>query len=252
MARILVIDDETNIRLMIRLTLQHVGHLVEGAADGPEGLNAFGQGTDWDLVLLDQRMPGMEGLDVLREICQRQPDARVIMITAFGTIDLAVDAMRAGARDFLRKPFTVEILRSAVDAALGHPPTDPARPLQVGAPLTFSLSTINGFWIESYPGDRIHGSGEWRYLFSVSNPSQEQRQCQVIIPAYIVELTRAYSDREQFPGGDRFWQALCEEVLANYLWQTSEFPPDDAIRIEDLTPGMRRWVDAVVAYDERR
>src|SRR5438034_8537810 len=104
MARILVIDDEHNIRTMIRLALQHVGHTVETAADGLEGLEKFGNGTAWDLTLLDQRMPGMEGLEVLREIRQRDSQAQVVMITAFGTIDLAVEAMKSGATDFLRKP----------------------------------------------------------------------------------------------------------------------------------------------------
>ena len=93
MARILLIDDEGNLRLMIRLALQHAGHTVETAADGPEGLAKFGEGAGWDLTLLDQRMPGMEGMEVLREIRRREPEAKVIMITAFGTIDLAGEAM---------------------------------------------------------------------------------------------------------------------------------------------------------------
>ena len=64
MARILIVDDENNIRMMVRLALQHVGHTVETAADGAEGLQKFGNGSNFDLVLLDQRMPGLEGLDV--------------------------------------------------------------------------------------------------------------------------------------------------------------------------------------------
>ena len=103
MARILVIDDESNVRMMLRLALRHTGHDVETASDGYEGLDRFGDGADWDLVLLDQRMPGLEGLEVLREIRKRAPNARVIMVTAFGTIDLAAEAMAAGATDFLRK-----------------------------------------------------------------------------------------------------------------------------------------------------
>ena len=70
-------------------------------------------------MLLDQRMPGMDGLEVLREIRKRDPQARVIMATAFGTIDLAVEAMKSGATDFLRKPFTAETLRGAVRGRAG-------------------------------------------------------------------------------------------------------------------------------------
>src|SRR5689334_9257581 len=114
MARILMVDDEHNIRMMIRLALQHDGHTVEAAADGSEGLEKFGDGSAWDLVLLDQRMPGLEGMAVLRQMRYYDADARVIMITAFGTVDLAVDAMKAGATDFLRKPFTADTLRGAI------------------------------------------------------------------------------------------------------------------------------------------
>src|SRR5688572_8246742 len=118
MARILVVDDEHNVRLMIRLALQHVGHTVALAADGPEGLDKFGDGTAWDLTLLDHRMPGIEGLEVLREMRRRDVNAKVIMITAFGTIDLAIEAMKAGAMDFLRKPFKADTLRGTVQAVL--------------------------------------------------------------------------------------------------------------------------------------
>ena len=117
MARILIVDDENNIRMMVRLALQHVGHTVETAADGTEGLQKFGSGSSFDLVLLDQRMPGMEGLDVLKQMRYQHPAAKIIMATAFGTIDLAVDAMKSGATDFLRKPFTAETLRGAVQTA---------------------------------------------------------------------------------------------------------------------------------------
>src|SRR6266700_3156261 len=97
MAKIIVIDDESNIRMMIRFSLQHVGHEVDLAIDGEDGLRMYRDGQKYDLVLLDQRMEGMVGLEVLKEIRLRNPFARVIMITAYGTVDLAVDAMKAGA-----------------------------------------------------------------------------------------------------------------------------------------------------------
>src|ERR1044071_1648118 len=128
MARILVIDDESNIRMMIRLALER---------EGP-----------WDLILLDQRMPDKTGLEILRELREKEKDVRIIMITAFGTIDLAVDAMKAGATDFLRKPFTVDILRGAVKAALSdHSATGPE-----DEAVTYAETLLNGFRIEFKTG----------------------------------------------------------------------------------------------------
>jgi CheY-like chemotaxis protein len=246
MARILVIDDETNIRMMIRLALQHVGHEVDTAPDGPEGLEKFGTGIGWELVLLDQRMPGMEGLEVLREIRRRNPDARVIVITAFGTIDLAVDAMKAGATDFLRKPFTAEVLRGAVQAALAAESAGQTA-LEPPAPVTFALTTLNGYRIESHPGPGVKTGGEIRHAFTVRSPAGEARECSVLLPAYVVELVKAHTDREAMPGGDRFWQALCEEALANFVWQNSDFPPDGFLQVDDLNTGLRRWIDTVLS-----
>jgi DNA-binding NtrC family response regulator len=116
--RILIIDDEENIRRVTRLTLQAAGYQVGEASDGESGLEFFGDGSTWDAVLLDQRMPGMDGLETLRHISERDSAARVIMATAYASIELAVDAMKLGATDFVRKPMTPEILRNAVASAL--------------------------------------------------------------------------------------------------------------------------------------
>lgn len=242
MARILVIDDENNIRMMIRLALQHDGHTVETAADGPDGLEKFGDGQGWDLALLDQRMPGMEGLEVLRQMRQRDPDTRIIMITAFGTIDLAVDAMKAGATDFLRKPFTAEILRGAVRAVLQSSAPPPDSPL----PTVYHSTTVNGFRFAYVPAPGARSGGDLRYEFMIESPTGQRRPCAVVLPGYLVELVKAHLDCETPPGGDRFWQALCEEALANYVWQHAEFPPEDGLRLDDLTTGLRRWIDAVL------
>ena len=116
--RILIIDDEAHIRYMMRLTLETAGYEVGEAGDGLQGLEAFGDGATWDAVLLDQRMPGMDGLETLRRLKERYPEVRIIMVTAFASIELAVDAMKLGATDFVRKPMTPEILRHTVAAAL--------------------------------------------------------------------------------------------------------------------------------------
>src|SRR5258707_771131 len=120
-ARILIVDDEEHIRETMQMALEAAAYTTETAADGRESLEKFGTDSAWDLVLLDQRMPGMEGLEVLRRMRQRDPAARVVMVTAYGSIDLAVDAMKSGAVDFMRKPFTPDLLRDVVKAVLAHP-----------------------------------------------------------------------------------------------------------------------------------
>lgn len=241
--RILVIDDESNIRMMVRLALRHVGHTVETASDGAEGLEKFGEGAEWDLVLLDHRMPGLTGLEVLREMRRRDPDARVIMITAFGTIDLAAEAMQAGATDFLRKPFTADMLRDAVNAAIAVPAPAPAE-----SSASYDAG-INGFRIEAQTGTGTAGQGEVRWSFSVRDPRGEARDCAVLLPAPVVERVKAHARRDRMPDvfeQHLFWQSLCEEALANYVWQNAEFPPDRVLRVDELTAGMRRRVEAAV------
>ena len=156
--RILIIDDEENIRRVTRLTLQAAGYEVGEAGDGERGLEAFGNGSAWDAVLLDQRMPGMDGLETLRQIKERQPDARVIMSTAYASIELAVDAMKLGATDFVRKPMTPEILRNALAAALSKElpvseTTAPASQEDSAEPL-IQIITMNGFTILESEGAR--------------------------------------------------------------------------------------------------
>jgi DNA-binding response OmpR family regulator len=244
-ARILVIDDETNIRTMVKLALAHAGYQVETAGDGAEGLDKFGNGHGTDLVLLDQRMPGMPGIEVQREIYNRRPGAKVIIITAFGTIDLALEAIQSGASDFLRKPFTAETLRIAVRSALEREVTALGA-VPVGMVCReFTRTTINGFSFELDEVEVDEHSGDMACTFEVFRPSAKGERTQVLLPAYVKELVKAYTDSEHVPGGSRFWQAMCEEALANHLWQNAEVPPDRVLRIEDLSTSLQRWLDSV-------
>jgi CheY-like chemotaxis protein len=253
MARILIIDDESNIRMMLRLALTHAGHAVEATADGYEGLERFGpEGEGWDLVLLDQRMPGLEGLEVLREMRRRDPAVRVVMITAFGTVDLTIEAMAAGATDFLRKPFTVETLRAAVAAALDGLARLGATAEGAPTPYAFDQATVNGFQLSSAPGVVAGPDGAVGDVFTVRTTAGAERTVRVILPPYVVELVKAHADRDEMPGGARFWQALCGEALANYLWQHAELPSDGALLVDDLTSGLRHWVDAVLSAEDGR
>src|SRR6185369_17656773 len=150
--RILIVDDEEHIRRMIRITLEACGYDVGEASDGQEGLQLYGDGSSWDLVLLDQRMPGMDGLETLAKIKQMDPGARVIMATAYASIELAVTAMKLGATDFVRKPMTPELLRNAVSAALKKSrPSVSERisepPQSDSSTLPIQTITMNGFSI---------------------------------------------------------------------------------------------------------
>lgn len=248
MSRILIVDDETNIRTMMKLALRHVGHDVETASDGEEGLGLFGDGKGWDLVLLDQRMPGLAGIDVQRAIRKRAPKAKVIMITAFGTIDLAAEAIQAGAMDFLRKPFTADTLRDAVNSALDRPMLPLSeQTTNVFAP--FTRTTINGFRFEPAPEGRVIENQDVTCEFVVDLPDRSTTRVKVMLPAYVAELIKAYGDTEEPPGGEGFWQAVCEEALADYLWQNAAIPPEGFLRIEDLSSSLQRWLDSVLTVE---
>jgi DNA-binding NtrC family response regulator len=115
--KILIVDDEPFNLDLLEQELSDLGYPSERAGDGKQALLKLDQ-VNPDLVLLDYRMPDMNGLDVLREIRQRRKELPVIMITAYGTIDLAVEAVKAGADDFITKPFDPEHLALVVKKAL--------------------------------------------------------------------------------------------------------------------------------------
>src|SRR5689334_21549054 len=117
-SRILVIDDEAAIRDSLRMTLEYEGYEFVGAATGQEGL-ALAEREAFDLVLLDVKMPGMDGLDVLGRLHSMNETLPVVMISAHGTPSTAVDAIRRGALDFLEKPFeSTDRLRVTIQNAL--------------------------------------------------------------------------------------------------------------------------------------
>jgi two-component system NtrC family response regulator len=116
-AKILVIDDDTSLRRVLEYNLQEEGYEVLSSASGEEGLNLFGQFNP-DLVITDMKMAGMDGLMVLKSVRERSPDTLVIIITAFGTVDVAVKAMKAGAYDYITKPFNRDALKLTVRKAL--------------------------------------------------------------------------------------------------------------------------------------
>jgi len=116
-SRILVIDDEKDIREALQRILEYEGYQFVGAATGQEGL-ALAEREGPDLVLLDVKMPGMDGIEVLERLRNMSEALPIVMISAHGTPSTAVDALRRGALDFLEKPFETERLRVTVANAL--------------------------------------------------------------------------------------------------------------------------------------
>ncbi len=114
---VLVIDDEKNIRTGLAAALKLDGYEVLLAADGNEGMDIALRG-DIDLVITDLRMPGMSGEEVLKKVTSETPGVPVIVLTGHGTVESAVDAMRAGAYDFLTKPLNLDRLSLLVKRAL--------------------------------------------------------------------------------------------------------------------------------------
>ena len=102
--KILVVDDEESVRSMISVLLQKEGYQVSSAQDGEEALSMIGEQA-FDLILSDIRMPRLDGLGLLDRVQALYPDITVIMMSAFGTVDLAVEAMKRGAYDYISKPF---------------------------------------------------------------------------------------------------------------------------------------------------
>jgi two-component system nitrogen regulation response regulator GlnG len=115
--RILVVDDEESVRWALSKALERAGYQVDLAADGPSGL-ATAENAGVDLLLLDVRLPGRDGLSVLRDIRKRRPELPVIMMTAYGTLQVAVEAMKQGAYDYIGKPFDMDEVLLVVEKAL--------------------------------------------------------------------------------------------------------------------------------------
>lgn len=115
--RILVVDDEAKMRRILELSLKSMGHDVEQASDGQEALAMLETGS-FDLVLTDLRMPRLDGIGLLRALREAENDIPVIVMTAYGTIETAVAAMKVGAADYVIRPFEMETIEMAVTRAL--------------------------------------------------------------------------------------------------------------------------------------
>src|SRR5689334_9555257 len=116
-AKILVADDEVNLRRVLTALLKRDGHEVVQASSGVEAMEHIGE---VDVVITDLRMPGADGMEVLRTASRQHPHVPVIMITAYGSVGQAVEAIKAGAFDYIEKPFEQDAIRTIVEKAVGQ------------------------------------------------------------------------------------------------------------------------------------
>jgi DNA-binding response OmpR family regulator len=117
MDRVLIVDDEKNIRLTLSQALSSLPIEVDVAESGEQALRKV-EADDFALILLDLRMPGLDGMDVLRRLRDERPDIPVILITAHGNIESAVEAMKLGAIEFFPKPFVPDQIRGLISRVL--------------------------------------------------------------------------------------------------------------------------------------
>lgn len=119
MARILIVEDEPNMRKLLSMNLRSEGHSLTEVETIREALKAI-QSSDFDVILTDQRLPDGQGLQILDALSQSDSATAVIVLTAYGSVELAVETMRKGAFDFLTKPFSTENLKAVIQRAAQH------------------------------------------------------------------------------------------------------------------------------------
>ncbi len=117
--RILIVDDDETVRRSYLRSLESISCNIEAASDGEEALQTMAK-KPFDVVLLDMRMPGPDGLTVLRTIKKKWPDSEVVIITGYPTVDSAKEAVRLGAYDYIAKPVAPQDVINVTDSAITH------------------------------------------------------------------------------------------------------------------------------------
>lgn len=115
--KILIVDDQFGIRVLLQEVLNREGYEIYQAPNGPTALEIVRDQSP-DLILLDMKIPGMDGLEILRNIRKMELNTKVIMMTAYGELDLIQEAMEMGALAHFTKPFDIDELRQAVNEQL--------------------------------------------------------------------------------------------------------------------------------------
>jgi len=120
MKKILVIDDEPIVRISCERSLANMGYEIKSASSGKEGIELL-EKEPFNLVLLDLKMPDMDGIEVLKKIREKWQETKVIMITGYSTVETAVKTLKLGAFSYIEKPFTPDTLLEAVKEVFDLP-----------------------------------------------------------------------------------------------------------------------------------
>lgn len=140
--RILIVDDDPSMRMALSETLESCGYEVESAENGSEALQKF-QTQSFGVVVTDMRMPRMGGMDVLKGVKKISSQTPVILITAYGTVSTAVEAMKEGASEFIMKPFSLDDLQGVVKKVLATNPAGPEEEVSAEAPFYPEVDIIS-------------------------------------------------------------------------------------------------------------
>lgn len=224
--KVLIVDDEEVLRRLVRLTLEDV-HEVREAHDGPSALEEIRNHGPFDVVLLDHRLPGPSGVDLLPEIRLQMPAARVVMITAYTSLDLASAALARGASHFLAKPITPALLRAAVAAAAPHVQQPAA------APSGEHAITLNGFALAPGARARVERDGSATHVFSVSQVVAGWTRD---VEVRIARDAFRHSGRPDLPPAGRLAGLVARRALADLLWRDGLVPEGGGLRLDEITP----------------
>lgn len=227
--RILIVDDDGPSRHMFRFALEDQ-HEPHEAADGASALEVMRAKGPFDVVLLDLRMPGMSGLEVLKRVHRRSPQTAVIVMTAYSSFAVPAQAMRAGATHFLSKPTDPSALRAAVAAT---------RRRVVPPDLAI---TLNGFTVEPW-GDpaRVERDGSVVHTFHVSHGLESwNRVMQVRLGPQALQRTMARNQDNVSTVAAQ----IARRTLADHLWREGTLPPKEGLVVDEADASL---VAAVVS-----
>ena len=231
--RVLIVDDEENIREMTRLALEAAGYQVGEAGSGLEAFAIIGGDESWDAVLLDQRMPSMVGTEVLRRLRVMLPAAKIIMMTAYASVELAIEAMKLGATDFVRKPMTPEILRNALTAALAKSPELRHSTTATKEASGIGTVSLNGFTIlraADLVGSLSQRSNE--RLFIVRTP--HGKALDVVVEIHGEALTQVERVTRGLPVEEAFWTEQAERFLTDFIWNDGHVPATGRLTLKGV------------------